>query len=1039
MPVFDKTPAAANTLAAPPSKIGNWTVNDIRKSDILVFRENRSEYVDTVVAPNGFQVGLLDEAFLTDLLVTGHITGSGVIYSELGFSGSLQTLVDGTDYLRAGTGISITNNDNGSITIANTGSGSPGTTYTAGSALTLNSTQFNVETDGTTISIDSNNDLSVQKVPNSLAAGNGLVATTYDGSAARTLTVKAVSGSPITVSSSGVGMTISSMNAVSLSGTDEVLVQKGSTIAKTTIQDILNLVPSSGGGSNPTGAAYLVAQSSSELSNERVLQGGSGVTVTDDSGLGTMTVSIALENNGGLEFVNGRLAVNVADFIGFGLQENSGQIVLNTSVLAGVGLTANNNGALDVNFGNSATEVAKGSNTISVNAGDGLSLGGTATIGNTASDINLEIRTADIKGIGTSVANNNLDLYLKGRNGIIISTGSIDGNGIPIIIDAAGVSGGGGGGASGNIGEPEDGTYTDGLFTDFATDTRVGVAVDRFNEVLKYLVPKSSPRISTINSTAVGGVTGNLSFGQSNVIANFENVAANDDLPAKDANDVYAIETSSNGNIRLGIFAQAVDIVGVLGSNVAANNTSNGDVNYSANSFGKGNEGNLILELNGIDVHTINLADNSIGSGAAGNGTGEELSSVGNGFIELSSATSGKYSSGEIYDVEKHRTGKYKIAAASIRKGYNFCRIKHTIGTTTLTTNYIQWIYDPVSENGQIAFASESLSSITMTGTKYLSGVNYHTGGTATYAVNVNNFYTNVYGTTPFVIDSNTIATENVTPTSIDTGNGEDESKSISISESVTIDATSIYNTGISSSISISHPTKNDVSNGANATIAGILQYNIAESSAEILKTTENFNGETNRLEANNFVAQSDVGSNAYNSQTSLVTNSGLQVWNQRLVAPTQTTNGGDFSSIANGPAGNPDYSGLTTGDKVYYRKFENNTGGSKSNFTFTISGVGTIIANTETLDTNKFMMFAKLPGPNNNTTGWLDIALPFVTDQYNDNDGCLVEAFDSSLDSTILATFGTKFVENGEHLVIKIVANAGWTGHIDELRITWR
>ena len=92
----------AATLPAPQNTANNWTASDVRKSDILVFRNDATQFVDTVVAPNGLQVGLLDEAFLSDLLVTGHITGSGIIYSEAGFSGSLQTLVDGSNYLRAG-------------------------------------------------------------------------------------------------------------------------------------------------------------------------------------------------------------------------------------------------------------------------------------------------------------------------------------------------------------------------------------------------------------------------------------------------------------------------------------------------------------------------------------------------------------------------------------------------------------------------------------------------------------------------------------------------------------------------------------------------------------------------------------------------------------------------------------------------------------------------------------------------------------------------------------------------------------------------
>ena len=46
-----------------------------------------------------------------------------------------------------------------------------------------------------------------------------------------------------------------------------------------------------------------------------------------------------------------------------------------------------------------------------------------------------------------------------------------------------------GGAGGGQIGAAEDGDYTDGLFTDFTTNTLVGVPIDRFNEVLKILAP----------------------------------------------------------------------------------------------------------------------------------------------------------------------------------------------------------------------------------------------------------------------------------------------------------------------------------------------------------------------------------------------------------------------------------------------------------------------------------------------------------------------------------------------------------------------
>ena len=45
------------------------------------------------------------------------------------------------------------------------------------------------------------------------------------------------------------------------------------------------------------------------------------------------------------------------------------------------------------------------------------------------------------------------------------------------------------GGGAVTIGPAEDGDYTDGIFTDFTESTRIGVAVDRFNEMFKLLAP----------------------------------------------------------------------------------------------------------------------------------------------------------------------------------------------------------------------------------------------------------------------------------------------------------------------------------------------------------------------------------------------------------------------------------------------------------------------------------------------------------------------------------------------------------------------
>jgi hypothetical protein len=63
----------------------------------------------------------------TGLDVTGSINGSSTITATTGFSGSLTRLTDGTSYIIAGSGISVSSASNGAITIAATGGGgSPG-------------------------------------------------------------------------------------------------------------------------------------------------------------------------------------------------------------------------------------------------------------------------------------------------------------------------------------------------------------------------------------------------------------------------------------------------------------------------------------------------------------------------------------------------------------------------------------------------------------------------------------------------------------------------------------------------------------------------------------------------------------------------------------------------------------------------------------------------------------------------------------------------------------------------------------------------
>ena len=73
-------------------------------------------------------------------------------------------------------------------------------------------------------------------------------------------------------------------------------------------------------------------------------------------------------------------------------------------------------------------------------------------------------------------------------------------------------SSGGGGGGTTTIGDAEEGSYSDGLFTDFTNSTAIGTAVDRFNEILKALSPSPAPTLDDIGCNDTG-TSAKLSFG----------------------------------------------------------------------------------------------------------------------------------------------------------------------------------------------------------------------------------------------------------------------------------------------------------------------------------------------------------------------------------------------------------------------------------------------------------------------------------------------------------------------------------------------
>ena len=293
------------------------------------------------------------------------------------------------------------------------------------------------------------------------------------------------------------------------------------------------------------------------------------------------------------------------------------------------------------------------------------------------------------------------------------------------------------------IGSAEDGSYTDGLFTDITNSTAVGTVIDRFNEILKALAPGPAPNLDDVDFNN-SSVSGKLSFGASNTVSGYTNSNTAAGFSAIDVDGTFGSSTSGN-NLRIGILDGSTSVSGDLNEDVTADTHSSGQTNYVANAFGNANQGTLKLEVNGVVIHSVVLTGSAlghIGTGVPGSGTGASSNSNGSGFASLSATGSANFSDATELDLFQHRTGQFLIRSTDQRNGWNYARIVHTLDSGDIQTNYIEWINDP--DSNALAAAGDAFDTLSMTGNVKLSCVKYHTAGTAQYRVRVTNAYKKV-------------------------------------------------------------------------------------------------------------------------------------------------------------------------------------------------------------------------------------------------------------------------------------------------------
>lgn len=593
-----------------------------------------------------------------------------------------------------------------------------------------------------------------------------------------------------------------------------------------------------------------------------------------------------------------------------------------------------------------------------------------------------------------------------------------------------------GGGGDAVLGDAEDGDYTDGLFTDITSTTPLGTFADRVNEVLSSLYPAPAPALDDVDCDDTGD-TGKLSFGASNsTVTGYTNVNTNAGFSATNVDELYTT-TNSGNNLRRGIFDGSTTIEGTLNEDVTADGT-----NYEADSFGNADQGTLKLEVNGSVIHSVDLT--SFGSG-------NSLGANGSGFVSLTAATNGEFTNGDPATLFKHRTGTWRVHPDDQRAGWNYMRLIHTISGDT-STNYVEWVNDPSGSAQAVSASHDALQNVSMSGTRYISGVKYYTGGKAQYSASLHNVYVGTYDNGSSAISFNETNLQSVTNRSYPPlGAGDHTTKVVYVTQSVDFSTnTKILNSSVSLSVTALKPNRSNYTS-VTRTISGIFYNNESASATDL---TEDFVLETYRCKEAAFGNQADVPTSGTGDTYSfddgsgnlgnvdLTTELGLLVYNNELMSPksSRTPSTGDFTGFSNGPASNKDYSGVSSSTEfTFYRRFKNTSGGTVFSFTLNINGSGTLIEAADSLTGNSFKCAFKLPTNGSGfATGWMDAGAAFDGTNVTDGSGGVSGAIDTSLNLTNTLTTGTQGILANDYVIVRITARGDWTGYITGMTVSF-
>lgn len=615
---------------------------------------------------------------------------------------------------------------------------------------------------------------------------------------------------------------------------------------------------------------------------------------------------------------------------------------------------------------------------------------------------------------GSSQFGNTLDDTHIFTGSLYLSGGSLHGDGSGVTIGSA--------------------DYSDGLFVTFNENTLLPSVIDKFNEVLKGLAPQPAPFLTNLETDTYSSLnsvseTMKLSFASSSPVVGYTNVIAGlSGLPNVDTlGGSFTVTNGDSGSEkkRLGVFAQKQNIVLRLNENTVED-SQNGNINYVNDAFDASEETPELYELflNNVLVGSITIPDSN---------------SASNTYFNISAKSNGMFkASGLTFALFKHRTGTVTLPSTETwRNGHNYVVVKRTSGTTVQTTTYVDWVYDPALV-GSYTF-TPSFSSFTPTGVKWLSGIAYYTGMSYSLNATVSNYYSTTYPATStggmsISVDSAYAASAIGTPAA-----PASSTQSLVFSNTISATSTSLRLLGtapanpslrINSGISGGRDTTNALS----LTTETILLDRVNTANAVNI---ENFCLENYRLISGSYDLLSDVTNpaNEFSSTSNLTSTKELIFYNGALRYPTKAVNSGNISGATSikwkGAGTQPNYS-TVTGEKQFFRKFQNNGTATLAEIPLQVLSSGVTYVTEATSFTNnsgQVKISFRLPGQ----TNWIDLLIP----DNNTDGGYSGASLASGTTTNIKTPQGSSVAQNG-YILLRVTACQGWSGSISKMQMTF-